>query len=674
MNDIKQRIESLTQSLNKYNEEYYVNDDPSIPDADYDELFHELKDLEKKYPLLALPYSPTHRVGGAVKDGFEKKPHTTPMISLKDIFSHDDTVAELNRMSLGDDSNLTAYCCEPKLDGLACSLIYVDGVLSQGLTRGDGEYGEDITSNVKTIKNIPLKLKISIPGKLEVRGEIVMPLKEFEEYNKKCREEGRKTLKNPRNGAAGSVRQLDAKVTASRPLMFMAYGLVKHEGNTTDSHFKGLKLLVSAGFQVSKYVRHVIGTKKVLEYIEAIGEIRPKMPYDIDGAVIKIDSVPKQKELGSLSRTPKWALAYKYPAVEKSTPLDGVDFQVGRTGSVTPVARLSPVEVSGVTISNATLHNEDEIRRLGLMIGDTVIVRRAGDVVPQVVSVIHEKRPEDAREIVFPTTCPVCQSALAKADDEAVWRCTGGLICDAQSVEGLKHFVSRKAMNIDGVGEKLVEQLFSRRVITDFSGLFSLTPQDVMPLEGMGQKSAEKAVTAIQASKKTTLEKFLFALGIRGVGEGSSRDLSNHFKTLDAIMNADEDALVGAPDIGPITAKSVVEFFYNEGNIAVVQRLLASGITFPEIKSNESAVLTGKTFVVTGSFTLVSRGKIEEAIRNSGGKLSSSVSRKTEYLLLGENAGSKLTKAMTINDGGGNITILKDNEGVTLLRELGVNI
>jgi DNA ligase (NAD+) len=674
MTNPQARINELTTVINRYSDEYYLHDNPSIPDSDFDKLFNELRELEIANPSLALPYSPINRVGGAIKKGFEKKPHSTPMISLKDIFSTDDVESYLTRLFSDEELANASFCCEPKLDGLACSLVYVDGILTQGLTRGDGEYGEDITSNVKTIKNIPLKLKTPTPGLLEVRGEIVMPLDKFEAYNEKCREKGVAPLKNPRNGAAGSTRQLNPKVTASRPLMFLAYGLVQHEDSSIDSHFDGLHLLSKAGFSVSSYVRSVKGIKEVLRYIEAIGKARPQMPYDIDGAVIKVNSVSKQRELGSLSRTPRWALAYKYPAVEESTINDGVDFQVGRTGAITPVARLKPVNVSGVTISNATLHNEAEIQRLGLRIGDHVVVRRAGDVIPQIVSVILEKRPENTTEIIFPRTCPVCQSPLSKPEDEAVWRCTGGLVCDAQSIEGLKHFVSRKAMNIDGVGDKLVEQLFTKRVIKDFAELFALTVEDIMPLDGMAKKSAEKVIRSIQSSKHTTLQKFLFSLGIRGVGEGSSRDISNHFKNLDVIIAADEDALIEAPDIGPITAKSVVDFFSNEGNMDVVNRLIAQGITWDDVESSKESPITGKTFVVTGTFSLVPRKTIEAAIVNAGGKLSGSVSKKTQHVFVGDKAGSKLSTALSLNEAGANIMILKDEEAVQHLRGLGIDL
>ena len=667
-----ERVHQLTDALNAHNYNYYVLDNPTISDSEYDKLFHELRALEESEPALLLPHSPTHRVGGALKKGFVEIAHNTPMLSLSNTFA--ETLSkDIERMSDGPDE---MYCCEPKLDGLACSLLYKDGILVQALTRGDGASGEEITANVKTIRNVPLKLTGNVPPLLEVRGEIVMPKALFEQYNEKCREQGKTPLKNPRNGAAGSVRQLNPAVTASRPLAFYAYGLIKTGGgdHLYESHYNGLRLLHSLGFEVSRYVRLVQGADAVKSYIDAIEKARDEIPYEIDGAVIKIDSVAKQESLGFISRSPKWAFSFKYPAVEEMTILKAVDYQIGRTGAATPVARLEPVDIAGVTVSNATLHNQNEIARLGLKIGDRVIVRRAQEVVPQITGVDLASRPDDAQEIVFPTHCPVCNSKLVRPEDEVVWRCSGGLICDAQRIEGLKHFVSRKAMDIDGVGEKLVGMLFEKRLIADFADLFHLTPSELMPLDGMAAKSAEKTVRSIAAAKATILPRFLFALGIRGVGEGSSRDLANYFKTLDAIMNASVDELVEAPDIGPITAKSIVSFFSNEGNMRVVNRLLEAGITWEPIKESSESAIKGMTFVVTGGFSIVPRKEIEQAIRDAAGNVSGSVSSKTNVLIVGVNAGSKLTKAEKIVESGGSLRILNEEEGLAFLRAQGVSI
>ncbi|MEG3765001.1 NAD-dependent DNA ligase LigA [Alteromonas sp. 14N.309.X.WAT.G.H12] len=660
------RINKLIDQINTHNHNYYAMDNPTISDSEYDRMFNELKALEAKNPALVLPHSPTHRVGGAIKKGFTEVKHATPMLSLSN--SNGDTLMkDLTRMSVSPEE---LYCCEPKLDGLACSLLYENGFLIQGLTRGDGMSGEDITANVKTIRNIPLKLMGDIPKRLEVRGEIVMPKALFEEYNEKRRAQGKSTLKNPRNGAAGSVRQLDPSVTASRPLAFYAYGVVKTDGGSTlyRSHYDSLTLLQSLGFEVSSYVRRVKGPEQVKKYIDAIGRVRNEIPYEIDGAVFKIDSVEKQEALGYISRAPKWAFSYKYPAVEEMTTLLSVDMQIGRTGAVTPVGRLEPVDIAGVTVSNVTLHNQNEIERLGLMIGDRVIVRRAQEVIPQVIGVDVSSRPTDAKEIVFPTHCPVCNSALVRPEDEVVWRCSGGLICSAQRIEGLKHFVSRKAMNIDGVGEKLVSLLFEKGLVIDFSDLFHLTANQLMPLDGMASKSAENTIRSITQAKKTSLSRFVYALGIRGVGENSSRILATHFKSLEALMSACIDELVDVPDIGPITAKDIVTFFSHKGNLRVIRQLLDAGVSWESIKTVADSPIKGMNFVVTGGFSIVPRKSIEQAILDAGGKVSGSVSSKTQTLIVGTNAGSKLDKAIKINGAGGNITILDEDAGVAFLK------
>ena len=672
MDFLESRVNFLIDEINHHNFKYYVLDDPTIPDSEYDKLFHELKNIELEHPSYARVDSPTQRVGGQVKEGFKEIKHNTPMLSLNNSFPHS---VDNDLRKLSDDEN-EIFCCEPKLDGLACSLVYVNGILTNAGTRGDGEVGEDILANVKTIHNVPLKLYGSVPEILEVRGEIVMPKAKFEAYNERQRKLGKPTLKNPRNGAAGSVRQLDPAVTASRPLAFYAYGIVKsgNGASINKSHYEGLRYLHSLRFEVSSFVRQVKGPKQVKEYIDAIEKRRDAIPYEIDGVVVKIDSVDRQEELGYVMRAPNWAFSYKYPATEELTTLEAVDFQVGRTGAICPVARLRPVDVGGVTVSNATLHNEGEIRRLGLMIGDQVSVRRAQEVIPQVCSVNLSARPGDAQPIIFPTTCPGCNSPLEKPEDEAVWRCTGGLICDAQRIEGLIHFVSRKAMNIGGVGEKLVASLFDKRLIETFADLFTLAPQDLMPLDGMALKSAEKTIKSISDAKVTTLPRFLFALGIRGVGEGGSRDLANHFKTLDAIINATHDELIEAPDIGPITASSIRAFFSNEGNTQVVQRLLDAGVTWEPITEIADSAIKGTNFVVTGSFSIVPRKDIEAAIRNAGGKVLGSVSAKTQVLIAGEKAGSKLEKSSKLVSLGAVILIFNEKDGIRFLRSNGLAI
>ena len=621
---------------------YYVNDEPVVPDADYDALFNRVKEFEEQHPEKIDPTSPTQCVGGTALSAFAPATHRVPMLSLDNDFDYDSVRRTLSKMSSGIDN--PTFCCEPKLDGLAISIIYKHGVLSRAATRGDGLVGEDVTLNVATILNVPKRIQNS-EEEFEVRGEVVMPRAGFERYNKRQRENGGKTFVNPRNAAAGSLRQLDSKETAKRPLLFYAYAAVS--GVDADSHFDALKALSSMGFAVRKEVRRVASPDDVVNYLAYLEKLRPGLDVDIDGAVIKVDDIAQQEELGFISRVPRWAKAYKYAAEEKTTRLLDVGFQVGRTGAITPVADLSPVFVGGVTVSSATLHNRDEIKRLGVKIGDNVIVRRAGDVVPQVVSVskVEDTVPYPRKDIVFPEHCPECGSDAVQADGEAVVRCTGGLICPAQQIEALKAFASKERMDIDGLGDKLIATIYQKGLVSRLPDLYSLQASDLSGLEKMGEKSAAKVISAIERSKTTTLAKFIYSLGIREVGGSTAVNIAQHFGTLEAIMKADKEALKAVPDVGDVVSTFIVDFFSNEDNLRIVQALIDAGVNWPDVEINDHQPLSGMTFVVTGSFSLRPRKEIEQQIKSLGGKVSGSVSSKTVALFAGEKAGSKLAKA-----------------------------
>ncbi|WP_329346423.1 NAD-dependent DNA ligase LigA [Vibrio natriegens] len=651
---VLQRLEELKESLHYHAVRYYVEDNPEIPDAEYDRLMRELLDIEAQHPDLVTVDSPSQRVGGKPLSEFSEVKHEVPMLSLDNAFddSELDSFHKRAQDRVGNQS-VKQYCCEPKLDGLAVSLLYENGVLVQAATRGDGTTGENITENVRTINAIPLKLRGNDwPERLEVRGEVFMPKAGFEKLNELARQKGDKVFVNPRNAAAGSLRQLDSRVTASRPLSFYAYSVGVVQGaELASSHYERFLQIKSWGLPMCHETKRVDSLADVKAYYQDILQRRDALPYEIDGVVIKIDDIAIQERLGFVARAPRWAIAYKFPAQEEITTLNDVEFQVGRTGAITPVAKLEPVFVGGVTVSNATLHNADEIERLQVKIGDQVVIRRAGDVIPQVVSVIRERRPENAREIVFPSLCPVCDSHVERIEGEAVTRCTGGLVCQAQRKQALKHFVSRKALDVDGLGDKVIEQLVDREMVETPADLFKLSAGILTVLERMGPKSAQNIVNALDKSKLTTLPRFLYSLGIREVGEATAANLAQHFKTLEAIQVATEEQLIEVQDIGVIVAKHITTFFGEEQNQAVVKDLLEQGIHWPEISAPEQGVelpLEGKTVVLTGTLSQLGRSEAKEALQALGAKVTGSVSKKTDILFAGENAGSKLAKAQDL--------------------------
>lgn len=661
---IETQLEHLREKLREYEYHYHVLDNPLVPDAEYDRLMNELKNLEWQHPELITSDSPTQRVGAKPLDGFAQITHETPMLSLDNAFSDDDLIGFLRRIEdrIAINSNQIEFCCEPKLDGLAVSILYVDGVLTQAATRGDGTTGEDITANIRTIRNIPLKLKSSNPPhRLEVRGEVFMPQQGFEQLNEKALAKGEKTFANPRNAAAGSLRQLDPKITRQRPLMLNAYniGVYESDDELPTTHFDRLQWLKTLGIPVNAEITLATGSQALTAFYQKIQAKRSSLGYDIDGTVLKVNKIVLQEQLGFISKAPRWAIAYKFPAQEEMTILNDVEFQVGRTGAITPVAKLEPVFVAGVTVSNATLHNGDEIERLGIAIGDTVIIRRAGDVIPQIVGVVAERRLDNAKKIAFPTACPVCNSAVVRVEGEAVARCTGGLFCGAQRKEALKHFVSRKAMDIDGVGEKLIEQLMERELIRTPADLFKLDHTTLMRLERMGEKSANNALQSIEKAKNTTLARFLFALGIRDVGESTAQNLANHFGTLDAIRQADLDTLKQVQDVGEVVANRLFQFWQEPHNIEVVEDLIAQGVKWQDVVPQEIAdnPLKDKTVVLTGTLTQLTRDQAKSLLQQLGCKVSGSVSSKTDYLIAGEKAGSKLAKAQELG-----VKILSEDE------------
>lgn len=649
------QLEALREKINDYNYQYYVLDDPSVPDSEYDRQMQALQALEAEHPELITPDSPSQKVGGEPLGAFEQVTHEVPMLSLDNAFEEADLKAFEKRLldRLKADNKL-AFSCEPKLDGLAVSILYENGVLVRAATRGDGQVGENITANVRTIANVPLKLRgADLPERIEVRGEVFMPRDGFEKLNENQRNAGLKVFANPRNAAAGSLRQLDSRITAKRPLMFYAYslGVVAPDDFTLpDSHHERLRQLAEWGIPLCPDIGITEGSSGCLAYYEQILSRRDGLAYDIDGVVFKVDAIALQQQLGFVARAPRWAIAQKFPAQEEMTRLLDVEFQVGRTGAITPVARLEPVFVGGVTVSNATLHNQDEVERLGVCIGDTVIIRRAGDVIPQVVSVVADKRPDDARKIQFPAQCPVCDSQVEKLADEAVARCTGGLICPAQRKQALKHFASRKALDIDGLGDKLIEQLVDAGLLKTPVDIFNLTFPELIQLERMGDKSAANLLQAIHNAKQTTLPKFLYALGIREVGETTAANLALHFQTLEAIQNASLDDLQAVQDVGVVVAEHVFNFFNESHNTEVLEGLLSAGLYWPEIEAPDEAdlVLDGKTCVVTGTLSQMSRNDVKALLQQVGAKVAGSVSAKTDFLVAGEKAGSKLAKAQEL--------------------------
>lgn len=650
---ILQRYQRLKDALNRHNHAYYVLDDPSIPDSEYDRLMRELQTIEQDYPQLLTADSPSQRVGGVALDSFSQVVHEVPMLSLDNAFS-DVEMVDFDRR-IKDRINLTqqmAYACEPKLDGVAVSVLYKKGLLERAATRGDGSVGEDITANVRTIKSIPLRLQgDNIPDTLEVRGEIYMPKAGFNRLNEKAKQAGEKTFVNPRNAAAGSLRQLDSKITATRPLEMCAYSVGQFAGgDKPNSHFQMLQMLGKLGFKINQHIKQVEGIAACEDYYQYLAKIRDQLDYDIDGIVYKVNDFTLQERLGFVAKAPRWAIARKFPAQEEMTRLLDVEFQVGRTGAVTPVARLEPVFVGGVTVGNATLHNADEINRLGICIGDTVIVRRAGDVIPQIVKAVLEKRPSGAKPILFPERCPVCQSAVKRAEGEAVARCTGGLFCGAQTKEAIKHYASRKAMDIDGLGDKLVDALVDNDLIYSVADLYDLKLERLVNLERMAQKSAENLLQSIEESKQTTLPKFLYALGVREVGEATAQTLANNFGTLDAVIAASIEQLLEVDDVGPIVARHIVDFFNNPDNLSIVDALIAAGVQWKDIdQSADSLPLKGQTWVLTGTLESMSRAEAKDRLQEFGAKVAGSVSAKTHAVVAGPGAGSKLKKAQSLD-------------------------
>jgi DNA ligase (NAD+) len=656
LEQVRAEYEQLKDELNQHNHRYYVLDEPTIPDSEYDRSMRRLQDIEQQHPELLSDDSPSQRVGGAALPSFSQVSHAVPMLSLDNAFSEEELEAFdrriSDRLNYKDDQQID-FVCEPKLDGVAVSLLYSQGLLVRGATRGDGKVGEDITANVRTINSIPLRLNgDGIPELLEVRGEIYLPRDGFDKINAAAIAKGDKPFVNPRNAAAGSLRQLDSKITASRPLEMCAYSVGQFQGGETpDSHLNMLKALGSWGFKINTYVEAVQGIAACEAYYERMQKRRDQLPYDIDGIVYKVNDLGLQQRLGFVAKAPRWAIARKFPAQEEMTQLVDVEFQVGRTGALTPVARLAPVFVGGVTVSNATLHNGDEIARLGLCIGDTVIIRRAGDVIPKVAAVVLDRRPENAQPIVFPENCPVCQSSVRRVEGEAVARCSGGLFCGAQSKEAIKHFASRKAMDIDGLGDKLVELLVDRGLIYSPADLYELSATKIADLERMGEKSAQNLIDSIAVSRQTTLAKFLFALGIREVGEATGQTLARNFGSLEAIIEAEQDALLEVDDIGPVVAYYIRDFFRNPDNLSIINALRESGVSWDDIDitAQDSQPLKGQTWVLTGGMEIMSRAEAKDRLQELGAKVAGSVSAKTSQVVAGPGAGSKLTKAQSLD-------------------------
>lgn len=656
-----QRAAQLRAEIEHHNYRYYVLDAPDIPDAEFDRLFHELQGLEAQYPELASSDSPTQRVGGTPVSELSPVRHKVPMLSIEtetDITPNGARAFDTRvRKKLGLDNSdpEIEYAAELKFDGLAISLRYENGLLVQAATRGDGEVGEDVTQNIRTIRQIPLRLTGMAPAVLEVRGEAYMSRPDFERYNERQRALGKPTLVNPRNGAAGSIRQLDSKLAAQRPLSFFVYGLGETQGwNLPSTHSAMLDALQTFGFPVCAERMVGPGAETLIAFHEAVSQKRDALPYDIDGVVYKVNRLDLQRELGFRSREPHWAVAHKFPAQEEMTVVENIEVQVGRTGAITPVARLKPVFVGGVTVTNATLHNQDEIDRKDVRIGDTVIVRRAGDVIPEVVSVIQNRRPDGLKPYILLEAighaCPVCGSHAMRLPDEAVVRCTGGLFCAAQRKQAILHFAGRRAMDIEGLGDKLVEQLVDHGHVHRLSDIYRLDLHTLAALERMGEKSAQNLLKAIDKSRRTTLARFIFALGIRNVGETTAKDLARHFGALDPLLQADAETLQQVADVGPIVAESILQFFSEQHNRDVIAQLRDLGVIWEEgAPMRQGGVFSGKTFVLTGSLPTLSREDAKEKIEAAGGKVAGSVSKNTDYVVAGTEAGSKLAKAQELN-------------------------
>jgi DNA ligase (NAD+) len=662
----------LRQIIEDYDYAYFVLDDPKVPDAEYDRTVRRLRELEQAHPELITPDSPTQRVGSAKLAEFREIKHSVPMLSLDNVFSEDELAGFDHRVRERlQDRDIAVesvnYWAEPKLDGVAIALRYEQGELVFGATRGDGTTGEDVTHNVRTIRSIPLRLRVrrALPV-FEVRGEVFMPKAGLEELNRRALARGEKTFVNPRNAAAGSVRQLDPRLAAQRPLeaFFYDVGEVSEGAMPAKEQSDIVAFLQELGLRTCPEAELVSGIPGCLGYYSRIGRKRPDLPYDIDGVVYKVNHLAWQEELGFVSRAPRWAVAHKFPAQEEMTIVRDVEFQVGRTGALTPVARLAPVFVGGVTVSNATLHNLDDLERKGVQIGDTVIVRRAGDVIPEIVKVVMERRPPDARPVTPPARCPVCDSEVERRDGEAIARCVGGLFCAAQRKEAIRHFASRRALNIEGLGEKLVDQLVDRGLVKTAADLYRLKAEQVAELEHMGEKSAQNVMTQLEKSKETTLARFLYALGIADVGEATAHALANDFGTLEDLLGANEERLQQVPDVGPVIAASIRAFFHEPHNRKVIDQLRKAGVRWPRVVSNprEALPLFGKTFVLTGTLSKMTRDEAKRALEARGAKVASSVSKKTTYVVAGENPGSKLDSARKHR-----VTILTEQDLATLL-------
>jgi DNA ligase (NAD+) len=673
--DPLREIEALREKLDAWNYQYYVLDQPTVPDVEYDRCMQRLVELESQHPQWQRADSPSQRVGGQPQEHFKQVTHEVPMLSLENAFNAQDMQNFNRRLQdrLGEDTAALEFACEPKLDGIAVSLLYREGVLQRGATRGDGTTGEDITHNVRTIRSIPLRLRgEGFPALLEVRGEIYLPKAGFEQLNSRARERGEKTFVNPRNAAAGTLRQLDARITAERALQMCCYGVgVVEGGSLPQRHADILACLHRWGFKINPESTVVRGIGACDDYYLSLAGRRNSLPYDIDGVVFKVNELALQQRLGFVSRAPRWAIARKFPAQEEMTRLLDVEFQVGRTGTITPVARLEPVFVGGVTVSNATLHNSDEIERLGLQIGDTVIVRRAGDVIPQVVSVVLDRRPADAKPVEFPTRCPVCQSPVEREPGEAALRCVAGLVCAAQQKAAIKHFASRRAMDIEGLGDKLVEQLVDEGLVRNVAGLYALSKAQLLQLERMGEKSADNLLAALQHSKQTTLPRFIFALGIREVGEATALNLARHFGNWSALASASEEQLLAVADVGPVVAEHLLQFFASTSSMQVVQSLRDAGVNWPDIERapQQDLPLAGQTWVVTGKLEALAREDAKAHLQALGAKVAGSVSPKTSCVVAGPGAGSKLSRANELG-----VAVIDEPALLTLLATHGIKM
>lgn len=659
----RKKADALRETINQHNYHYYVLDDPRIPDSEYDRLLRELIGIETEFPELIIPNSPTQRVGATPLSEFEQVKHTVPMLSLANAFNEEELQAFSKRINERLETEKVVFSAETKLDGLAVSIIYENAVLKIAATRGDGYTGENVTHNIRTIASIPLNLiGDDIPDLLEVRGEVFMTHKSFEELNNRQREKNEKLFANPRNAAAGSLRQLDPKITAQRTLSFFAYGIGDYKGKVDfKSHTQILKQLKQWGIPVSPETKEMKNLQACLDYYKDIGERRASLAYEIDGVVFKVNDLLQQQALGFVSRSPRWAIAYKFPPVEEMTRIVDIEVQVGRTGAITPVARLEPVFVGGVTITNATLHNLDEIKRKDVRIGDWVYIRRAGDVIPEVVRVIKEKRG-NVTEFIMPDVCPVCGADIERQDGEAVFRCMGGISCSAQNIQAIIHFVSRKAMNIDGLGEKIIIQLTEAKLVNTVDELYSLTHEQLAGLERMGEKSADNLIEAIEKSKETTLDRFIYALGIREVGEATARSLAQHFKEFEPIENASIEELEQISDIGPVVAHNIHTFFQQEHNKEIIEKL-KKYIHWDKVETNQSTKLNGMTFVITGTLSSMGRDEAKQKLMALGAKVSGSVSKKTTYVVYGDSPGSKYEKAIQLG-----VKTLNEEEMLELIK------